>query len=469
MGSGIHGMVPGPGSRYRARGMASSRRIRSSIRRALPILSLVVLVPLVSLTIGPVLSAQRLTQPLSPVATTPTGILREEPDIIHGPAPGRAIPSVSPIAQQPRRPNGPSATAAVRIALRARLDGIRAKYAIPGVSVTIIFPDGTTWVGASGMADLATGTPVTPDTAFAIASVTKTFTAALIMSLVEEGRINLDEQVRTYMPGLRVDPKVTVRQLLDHTSGLGDYFYHPAMDPLLLSQPDRRWTESESLRYTGKPYFKPGRGWHYSNTNYLILGMVAERVAHVPLADQFRDRFFEPLGLDGTYYQPTELARGPVAHGYRFKTAATDSPPIDLTGQGPMVPFASVVTASGGAGALAATSSDVARWARALYGGGVLDAESVQEMVDDVARTERYRPSVSYGLGVQLVEVAGQDTLGHSGRLLGFRSAVRYLPESGVTIAVLTNQSRTDPGIIVRALLRVALQPTRDCACTDRR
>ena len=462
-------MVPGAGSRYRAGGMASPRRRRTAIRRALPILSLVVLVPLVSLTIGPVLSAPRPTESLSAQGTPGTGSQGREPDKVDGPAPSRAIPSVSPITQLPRRANGPSATAAVRIALRARLDGIREKYAIPGVSVTIIFPDGTAWVSAGGMADLATGTPVTPDTAFALASVTKTFTGALIMALVEEGKLNLDGQVRTYMPGLRLDPKVTVRQLLDHTSGLGDYFFHPAIDPLLLAEPDRRWTESESLKYTGKPYFQPGRGWHYSNTNYLILGMIAERVGHASLADQFRDRFFDPLGLDGTYYQPTEIARGPVAHGYRFKTTATDSPAIDLTADGPIVPFASVVTASGGAGALASTSRDVARWARALYGGGVLDADSVQEMVDDVARTERYGPSVAYGLGVQLTEIVGHEALGHSGRLLGFRSAVRYLPDSGVTIAVLTNQSRTDPAIIVRALLRIALQPVRDCVCPDRR
>ena len=134
-----------------------------------------------------------------------------------------------------------------------------------------------------------------------------------------------------------------------------------------------------------------------------------------------------------------------------------------------MVPFASVVTAAGGAGAMAGTASDMARWARALYGGGVLQAGSVQEMLDAVARTERYRPAVPYGLGVQLVDVAGKPSLGHSGRLLGFRSAVRYLPDSGLTIAVLTNQSRTDPGIILRALLKIALKPNRDCACTDRR
>ncbi|MEO5884860.1 MAG: serine hydrolase domain-containing protein [Candidatus Limnocylindrales bacterium] len=449
--------------------MVPSRPRRTRVRRALPILSLLVLVPLASLTLGPVLSAQRLTQPISPQPTSRTGIVREEPDIINVPAPSQEIPSVGPISQRPRQPNGPSATAAVRIALRARLEKIRAKYAMPGVSVTIIFPDGTSWIGVSGLADVGADRPVTPDTAFALASLTKTFTSALIMALVEDGKVGLDSQVRTYLPGLRVDPKVTVRQLLDHTSGLRDFFFHPAIDRILLAQPDRRWTEAESLKYAERPYFKPGRGWHYSNTNYLVLGMIAERVGRASLADQLRARFFDPLGLDRTFSQPTEVARGPVAHGYRFKTAAVDSPPVDLTADGPIVPFASVVTAAGGAGALAATSSDVARWARALYGGGVLDAESVQEMVDDVAVTERYRPSVPYGLGMQLLEIAGQPSLGHSGRLLGFRSAVRYLPDNGITIAVLTNQSRTDPGIIVRALLKIALQPSRDCACTDRR
>jgi D-alanyl-D-alanine carboxypeptidase len=428
-----------------------------------------ILVPLASLTLGPVLSAQRVTQPLSPVVAPRGPVVRDEPDIINAPAPDRPLPSVSSIANIPRTTIGPTIDAAIRIALKDRLDKLRAKYGMPGLSATIIFPDGTTWLGVSGMADVAEGREVTPDTAFALASLSKTFTSALVLALHEDGLLELDAHVVDYLPGLRIDPKVTVRQLLDHTSGLRDYFFHPLIDRVLLAQKDRRWTESESLKYAGKPYFKPGRGWHYSNTNYLVLGMLAERVGQASLADQLRERFFEPLGLDGTFYQPTETARGPVAHGYRFETAAKDAEPIDLTADGPMVPFASVVTAAGAAGALAATSSDVARWARALYGGGVLDASSVQEMVDDISRTEQYRPSVPYGLGVQLIDIAGQPTLGHSGRLLGFRSAVRYLPESGLTIAVLTNQSRTDPAIVVRQLLGIALDTDHPGTRTGRR
>jgi D-alanyl-D-alanine carboxypeptidase len=357
-------------------------------------------------------------------------------------------------------PIGPSATTKTRAALDARLLRLREKYAIPGISVTILFPDGTRWVGLSGYADVAEQRPVTLDTSFAIASISKTFTAALVLALVDEERLGLDDQVGEYLPGLDIDPKITVRQLLDHTSGLHDYFFDRTIDKALLDEPDRRWTAIDALEYVGKPYFEPGRGWHYSNTNYLVLGLLTERVTGRTIDEQLRDRFFEPLGLDGTFYQPTEDARGPLAHGYRFEPGGADARAIDLTGSNPIVPFTSVVTAAGGAGALAAPSVDVARWARALYGGAVLSEASLQEMIDDMARTEPYGPTVEYGLGVQRVEVDGVPMLGHSGRLLGFRSVVRYEPESGLTIAVLTNQSRADPGVLARSLLRVALQHT---------
>jgi CubicO group peptidase (beta-lactamase class C family) len=318
--------------------MVPSRPRRTAFRRAFPILAALAVVPVISLTLGPVQSAQRLTGPLPPALPRATPA-REEPAVIHSPAPDRPTTVVVPVVRQPWRPmDGPSATATMRLALNGRLDKIRTKYAMPGISVTVIFPDGTSWTGVSGQADIAGDVPVTADTAFALASVTKTFTAALIMTMVEAGEIELDATVLTYLPGLRVDPKVTVRQLLDHTSGLRDYFFHPAIDRILVDHPDRVWTETEAFKYVGKPYFKPGRGWHYSNTNYLVLGMIAERVGGASLADLYRDVLLDPLGLDGTFYQPTETARGPVAHGYRFSTSAKDAAPIDLTAEGPTVP-----------------------------------------------------------------------------------------------------------------------------------
>ena len=359
-------------------------------------------------------------------------------------------------------------TYATQQELQARLDRLRERYGIPGISVAIVMPDGSSWLGVSGLADVAAARPVTTSTSFAVASISKTFTAALILSLAEEGRIDLDAPVRTYLPTLKkVGARVLVRQLLDHTSGLRDYFFHASIDRALLSNTDRRWDAADALRYVGSSYFKPGAGWHYSNTNYLVLGLLAESVGHAPLGDQVRARFLGPLGLDRTWYQPGEAAEADVAHGYRFTSPAPNAKPIDLSDGTAIVPFTSVVTAAGGAGGFASDARDLARWARDLYGGRLVTPETFARMTDDTA-TVAYKARVPYGLGVQLIDIDGRLTLGHSGRLLGFRSAVRYLPNEGVSIAVLTNQSRVDPGPILRSLLRLALTPDRTpCRCFD--
>jgi CubicO group peptidase (beta-lactamase class C family) len=130
----------------------------------------------------------------------------------------------------------------------------------------------------------------------------------------------------------------------------------------------------------------------------------------------------------------------------------------DLGDKTDLVPFTSVVTAAHGAGSIAASSGDVARWARALYGGAVLSDTSLAAMVADARRTARFHPKIPYGLGVQLVALDGHRALGHSGRLTGFRSVVRHLPREGITIAVLTNESRHDPTRIASSLLKIALR-----------
>jgi D-alanyl-D-alanine carboxypeptidase len=318
----------------------------------------------------------------------------------------------------------------------------------------------------SGLADVAGAVPVTPDTAFSIASMTKTFVAALTLSLIEDGRFGLDDPVAGLLPSVAIDARITVRQLLDHTSGLHDFFLAPGIDRALRGAPAAAWTADQALGYVGKPYFAPGMGWHYSNTNYLLLGLIAERVSGRSLAAELRARFLDPLGLSSAYVQVAESPRGPTAHGYRFDGPGSTLPAIDLADGTAAMPFTSVVTASGGAGALAADSGDVARWGRLLYGGDVLPPASFALMTAEVDLVTTYGPLIPYGLGVQAVDIAGHPTLGHSGRFLGFRGAVRYLLDEEVSIAVLTNQSRIDPGLIVRALLEIAiprLGPCVDC------
>ncbi len=401
-------------------------------------------------------------------APTPSPIARPSGHPVPSGTPGGSAPPPA-TTSWPRRLGTPSATPMLRDVLDARLARLRTKYGLPGVSAAILFADGSIWRGTAGDADVATGVPVTPDTSFSVASVSKTFTAALILALVEDGRLSLDGAAKGYLPSLPIDPTITVRQLLDHTSGLRDFYFGAGVDHALLSKPTRVWNPALSFKYVGKPFSRPGKEWHYSNTNYLVLGMLAEAVGGAPEADQLRDRFFAPLRMDDTFYQvPGHPWPGPVAHGYRFLGTDTKLPAIDLTDGTPIVPFTSVVTAAGGAGSIATSADDLAHWGAALYGGDLLDRNTRDAMVADVLRTAPLKPRIPYGLGVQAISVDGHATLGHSGRFLGARAAFRWLPGEHIAIAVLTNQSRADPNLVLASLLKLAFQPQPDClSCAD--
>jgi D-alanyl-D-alanine carboxypeptidase len=382
------------------------------------------------------------------------------------PAPPSTTPAASaapPPTPGPTIPPPPAVTSLARRQLQEAVDELRAAEGIPGVSAAIVFPDGTTWTGVSGLADVAAGSEVEPGTAFAAASISKTFLAALVLDLAAEGRFGLEDRAGEYLPELPIVRTVTIRQLLDHTSGLHDYFLDPRIDRALLADRGRAWTAAQTLRYVGRAYFPPGTGWHYSNTNYLVLGLLAERVGGASIATQLQDRYFEPLGLTATWYQGATEPAAPLAHGYRFDGPGKGRPPIDLADGSGIVPFRSVVTAAGGAGSIAASALDLARWGAALYGDRATQPGTLALMLAGVDRVAGYRPGVPYGLGVQVVSIDGHLTYGHSGRFLGFRSAVRYLPEAGITIAVMTNQSRVDPGPILARLLRIVLPPPGPC------
>jgi D-alanyl-D-alanine carboxypeptidase len=386
------------------------------------------------------------TSPAASTAVATTAPASQPPSIVGSPVPsaGASAPPVTP--------SEPLVPAALATRLQTRLDQVRRKADIPGASVAIIFPDGSTWLGTSGLGYVEGKRTVTPDTVFAIASASKTFLATLTLQLVESGAVGLDLSVRTYLPDQPIDPKITVRMLLDHTSGLSDFFLNPKIDKVLQHDKTRRWTTAEALGFMRDQVFKPGKGWHYSNTNYVMLGLIAEAVTGTDLGTLFHQRLFGPLGLDHTYYQPTDGPTGVIAHGYRVGTTIK---PKDVSDGSKLMPFTSVVTAAAGAGAIATTASDLARWGRALYGGSVLSDRMFRAMVDDASRTAKFHPYVRYGLGVQLMKLNGHPTLGHSGTLLGFKSDVRFLTDKGVSIAVLTNQSRTDPRVITKALLQL--------------
>jgi D-alanyl-D-alanine carboxypeptidase len=354
--------------------------------------------------------------------------------------------------------------------LDAQLAAARVLHGIPGVSATIVFSDGTRWTGTAGLADVAKGVPVRPGTPFALGSISKTFTAALILRLIGEGRLALTDGAAAHLSGLpggSIDPRITIAHLLDHTSGIPDFFLNQRIERAFAADPDARWTASRAFSYVGRPRSAPGDRFVYSNTNFLLLGLIAERVGGQPLATQLRERFWTPLELRTVSFQGTDSPFVPLARGYRFSTDSVAEPPMAVQGTTEIVPFRAAVTASGGAGSIAASSTDVASWARALYSGSVLGPLLTAAMIADAARPTAIDPARPYGYGIYVLPVDGRPTVGHSGRYLGVRSVVRHFPLDGLTIAVLTNQSRTDPGLVLIDLLRSAMQAQADAPPGD--
>ena len=344
---------------------------------------------------------------------------------------------IAAVAPSPAPTVGP-ATAAV---LQRALEAARKSMVIPGIEATVILADGRTWTGVAGDAVAATHAKVTPETPFAIASVTKTFTAALILRLAEQGRLTIDDRLARWLPNYPNAARITLRMLLQHTSGLADFFQNPKFDTALNRAKGRAWTPAEVLPFVAKPAFAPGKGWGYSNTNYVLLGLVAEMAGGAPWADQVRDDFFVPLGLASTYVQGVGTPNVPPAHanqmfiGYGGKIL-----PRDLSDGSTIAPFTAVATAAYSAGSIASTTKDLARWARALYGGDVLTPASLAEMLTFDPNIERYA-ALAYGLGVSRVKLDGRFVaVGHTGALAGTRASIRWLPKQRVSVAVVFNR-----------------------------
>ncbi|MGA5820685.1 serine hydrolase domain-containing protein [Kitasatospora sp. NPDC094028] len=277
------------------------------------------------------------------------------------------------------------------------------------------------WRGAAGTADLATGRPARADGVFRMGSVTKTLTATVTLQLVGEGRIGLDDPIEQYLPGTVPNGRaVTVRQLLDHTAGLHDYLDNPQV--LYHDEAGARaylatgrWVEYTPQRLLDlaaamPPYFSPGQGWHYSNTDYVVVGMLIEQVTGRSWRTEVEQRIIQPLGLRHTSLPTASTAiPGPHAHGYlKFPEG-----PADVTRLSPTVGDA--------AGAGISSTADLDRFQAALFGGRLLAPAQLAEMTATVPS-----PGLGgeYGLGVIRYTFSCGDFWGHLGGIPGYSTAV---------------------------------------------
>jgi D-alanyl-D-alanine carboxypeptidase len=315
-------------------------------------------------------------------------------------------------------------------ALQATLDEQRALHGLPGVSAAVSLPDGALWSGAGGEADRRTGRPLKPDTPMAIASVTKTFVAALVLELAEEGRLSLDDPLSRWLPRYPDARAITVRQLLNHTSGLFGVDENEAYTEAVDRDPDRRWTPADTLRYVERPYFAPGRGWHYSDTNYVLLGQVIQRATGSTVAQELHQRLLDELGLQRIVLQPDEPAPPHTAHGH-------GGPGPENPGPGRYVPYTSIASTEWTSAAMIADAPALARWGRALFAAQAITPASLKQMTDFVPADMIGYEGYGLGVGRRHTWRLDGDLWGAVGLFPGFGSDLWYSPDIKTTVAVL--------------------------------
>lgn len=399
-------------------------------------------------------------------APTPTASASSTPTFAPSlTASATASPSAMPNATQTASPGAtatPSATPQVTPAgtlatqldaqLRQVLDQQRTTLGIPGISAAITFPDGSTWATALGVAEVAPERPATTSTPFVVGSVTKTFVAAAILQLVDEGALALDDALANWLPDYPQAAQITLRMLLTHTSGVFNLYESPYYTRRVVNRPHRTWTPQMVLdKLSGAPYCDPGTCYHYSNTGFILLGMVIEAETGKSLGTVWRERFFTPLGMTATYFMGDGPPPASSARGYR-KTKTGNVAIDDGSTYRPTQSEGTVIWAAGG---IVASAPDIARWGRALYGGEVLSDTSLARMTAFTFRPERQ--GGYYGMGTRMRKFQTYNMEGHTGTLRAFNAAMWYLPELDVTVVVTTNRTGIDANALTDALLAIVV------------
>jgi len=303
---------------------------------------------------------------------------------------------------------------------------------VPGVIIGVWKAGSAPVVIKRGVSDIPAGSPMNAANSQRIGSITKSFTVTRILQLADEGRISLNDPIDKYVPGLR-NGDATLRQLADMTSGIFNYTEdHPFVLDFAFHR-TKRWTDEQLVAVANAhaPYFAPGRRWHYSNTNTILLGMVVERVTGNPLRTEIARHLIRPLGLSHTLYPTGIFLPKPFSHGYAVLD--TDQGRIDVTEVSP--------TGFSGAGAMISTLGDLRVWGRSLDRGSLVSRQAEFERLKMVYSAKGVGPYYDrYGLGMGRID----GWLGHTGDLFGYQSLVMHNLAADATVVIFVNASNPD-------------------------
>ena len=372
----------------------------------------------------------------------------------------------------------PSASPALKpidqAALQAVVEKATKEMLVPGAVVAIRTPQGS-YTAAVGTTELGKQTPPDVDTHFRIASNSKTMTAALVVLLVQDGKLKFTDPVSNYVPDVPNGANITVAELLTMRSGLYNYTNAPEFSAELDANLAKAWTPQEvlAIAFGHPPNDPPNTAYEYNNTNYALLGLIAEKAGGRPLRDQLRDRLFGPLSLQQTSLPAVDDASipAPYSHGYMYggsayamvddpypadiKTAAKAGTlkPIDYTNEN-----ASYAHAAGG---VISTADNIATWIRDLVSGRVFNADYQKQWLDSVQAEDPGNPEgQKYGYGISYQRFSPTASMYyHGGEMPGFNSFMGYDPDNDVSLVIWTNLtiSPADDNTTAQALLPTML------------
>ena len=375
------------------------------------------------------------------------------------PAPQTAsTPITSPGTAGAPRPGTTAGSPALKqidqAALKAMVDTTAKELLIPGAMVLLRTPQGEFTV-AYGTTLLGATSPPSAGTYFRIASNTKTMTAAVIMQLAQENKLSLDDPVSKYVPGVPDGNNITIAELLKMRSGLYNYSSAPEVAASIDHHPTKVWSPAEvlAIAFAHPPDFPPGTAYEYNNTNYALLGLIAEKVGRKPLAQAMQDRLFGPLRLQHTELPAAAVNTipAPYSHGYLYGSSSVAlvgeppySPKVKAAAQaGTLLPYDytdvnhSFVTAAGG---VISTANDLATWIQALVAGRVLNAAYQRRWLDSLQPEDPGKPKgQQYGYGISQMSWGPNTIYFHGGETAGYNSFMGYDLSNQVTLVVWTN------------------------------
>ena len=335
--------------------------------------------------------------------------------------------------------------------LQKALDDGISTYNGKGVSVAVIMPDGETWKGASGISH--GNTIVTIDMLFSAGSITKMFTAATILQLSEEGVLTLEDSLFEWLPAFpNIDSTITIRQLLNHTSGIFNITENQMVWQDIFSSPNNTFALQEVIEnYTLAPDFPKGTNWHYSNTGYLLLRMIIIEASGTDIVTQYRTRFFEPLNMNNSYVAPYESWQLQEAQGW-FD--------LDNNGTYDELPFMTSFYSMAGGGVFC-TAEDLTIWSNALFHDKVvLTQSSLDQMLDFYLPCPDENLVDGYGLGVVRFTPGlfnGLAVWGHGGDAIGYAAGCFYLTDYDVSFSIMDNTDDGETMWIINDLLDIII------------